>query len=197
LDGIENASIAGREIQRHSIELPAPAKAMQFSPDGSVLAVDVRRVLVYDVASGVLKAELPHAALQPRPPIECKRLLAVDDEGCVLGHAATLGEQPVKAPVVRFSADGTTWETLVSDTRSSVSYLSPDRRLLAVARLANAGPSRIEIWELASGQRVKTLAGHWNRIGSIAFSPDSQQLASVGVSADVIKLWSLADVVSK
>jgi len=197
----ESKTLRSRDVKANkagpTIELPTAARRIQFSPDGSVLAVDVGRILVYDAATGALKAELPHAAMQPQPAIDCKRLLAVDDDGRVLAHAASIGQQPVKAPVVQFSADGTSWETLIPNTRSSVSYLSRDRRLLAVARLPNVGPSGIEVWELASGQRIKQFDGHWNRIGSIAFSPDNQKLASVGVSADVIKVWSLTDVVSK
>jgi WD40 repeat protein len=59
------------------------------------------------------------------------------------------------------------------------------------------GPLGIDVFDLVSGKRIKQLDGHWNRIGSIAFSPDGRKLASVGVSADTVKIWWLADVVSK
>jgi COMPASS component SWD3 len=98
-------------------------------------------------------------------------------------------------PVLRFAADGTTWETLIADTRSSESYISDDRRLLAVARLPDAGPSPIEVWDLVSGKRIKRLDGHWNRVRQMSFSADGRRLASVGAQADAIKIWSLDDVV--
>jgi WD40 repeat protein len=46
----------------------------------------------------------------------------------------------------------------------------------------------IKLWNLATGQELRTLTGHRNRVTSVAISPDGQTLASA--SADMtIKLW--------
>jgi len=177
------------------IELPAVARKIRFSPDGKLMGVDMTRVVVYDAETGHMKYELPHAAMQPRPEFNCKWLLAIDDEGRVIVHATTIGQQPTKVPVLRFAADGTSWETLIPDARSSESYISDDRRLLAVARFPDAGPQPIEVWDLESGKRIKRFDGHWNRVRQMSFSADGRRLASVGVQADAIKIWSLDDVV--
>ncbi|QMS86793.1 protein kinase [Nostoc edaphicum CCNP1411] len=48
----------------------------------------------------------------------------------------------------------------------------------------------IKLWNLASGQEIRTLKGHSNWIWTVGFSPDSKTLASG--SADMkIKLWNL------
>jgi hypothetical protein len=177
------------------VPLPEIARKIRFSPDGNLMAVDMRRVVVYDTANGNLKYELPYAAAQPRPEIDCKNLLGIDSEGRVLVHAVMLGQSPSKVPVVRFAADGSSWEAVIPDARSSESYLSPDGRLLAVARVPDVGPFPIDVWDLGSGQKIKRLSGHWNRVGHVEFSGDGQKLASIGRTADVIKIWSLQDVV--
>jgi hypothetical protein len=178
-----------------TIDLPAAARRLAFSPDGSVLAVDINRILLCDPEAGTIKAELAHAGMNPKPPIDAKWLLGVDDAGRVL--ATALSGQPVKVPVVRFAADGATWETLIPDVRAQNSWLSTSGKLIAVARFPTTGPSGIDVWELESAQMIKHFAGHWNRIADIAFSPDGKKLASVGAAADAIKIWSLTDVASK
>jgi WD40 repeat protein len=48
----------------------------------------------------------------------------------------------------------------------------------------------IKIWELSSGQELRTLTGHSDDVSSIAFSPDGNQLAS-GSKDKTVKLWQV------
>ena len=62
---------------------------------------------------------------------------------------------------------------------------SPDGRTVAAA-----GRERIEMWDVASGQRRGELQGHHNWVRALAFSPDGRTLASGGGSE--VWLWDVA-----
>jgi WD40 repeat protein len=47
------------------------------------------------------------------------------------------------------------------------------------------------LWDVASGQELKTLKGHPEGVFSVTFSPDGKTLAS-GSADNTIKLWNLA-----
>lgn len=71
--------------------------------------------------------------------------------------------------------------------------LASDGKMLACAgneRGAN-NKSRIDLWNLDSGQRQATLEGHQGLIDTLAFSPDGTTLAS-GSQDNTIRLWRLA-----
>jgi WD40 repeat protein len=64
---------------------------------------------------------------------------------------------------------------------------SPDGRLLA----SGGADAKVKLWEVASGQEVRTLRGHKALVWSVAFSPDGRLLASGGADSTV-KIWEVA-----
>ena len=50
----------------------------------------------------------------------------------------------------------------------------------------------MKIWNVEAGHEVKTLTGHTNNVNSIAFSSDSQYIAS-GSSDYTVKIWKVED----
>ena len=65
--------------------------------------------------------------------------------------------------------------------------LSPNGKILASGSMNGS----IQLWNIATGSKIRTLQGHSDRIESVAFSPDGKTLAS-GSNDETIKLWNVA-----
>ena len=61
---------------------------------------------------------------------------------------------------------------------------SPDGRRLASGSLEGT----VKVWDVATGQLLRTLTGHTSGVTSVAFSPDGRRLASSSLGG-VIKVW--------
>ena len=73
-----------------------------------------------------------------------------------------------------------------SNSVSSVA-ISPDGQTLA----SGSSDNTIKIWNLSTGQEIRTLMGHSYGVWSVAISPDGQTLAS-GSGDNTIKIWNLS-----
>jgi COMPASS component SWD3 len=62
---------------------------------------------------------------------------------------------------------------------------SPDGRLLASA----SWDLTVKLWDVASGNELRSLTGHTGWVTSVAFSPDGAVLAS---GSETVRLWGLA-----
>ena len=192
-------------MERKTTDVKMPsASDLVFSPDGSRLAAGFGgRFFVLDSSTGTELFKLPGTFDSPWPKQICRKVLRFEEDGRILAIASSIYPTPQYA-LVRYSADGKQSETLLPDVGQGLTALSPDRRLLAIARATspnsgpatnpNLGPCGIDIYDVAAGQRVKQLGGHWIPIGNLQFSADSKKLASIARMSDVIKIWSLEDL---
>src|SRR5215813_13791842 len=69
------------------------------------------------------------------------------------------------------------------DAFNSVTW-SPDSRMIATG----SDDSNIRLWDIESGELVRTLEGHQNAVWSVAWSGDGQWLAS-GASDRTVRVW--------
>ena len=69
------------------------------------------------------------------------------------------------------------------DAFNSVTW-SPDSRMIATG----SDDSNIRLWDIESGELVRTLEGHQGSVWSVAWSGDGQWLAS-GADDRTVRLW--------
>jgi WD40 repeat protein len=83
------------------------------------------------------------------------------------------------------------WSAWVYKCVDAVAF-SPDGQILAgwkgIGEVGRFGT--IQLWNPSTGELLRTLEGHSDRVACVAFSPDGQILAS-GSRDNTIKLWSL------
>jgi predicted NACHT family NTPase len=66
--------------------------------------------------------------------------------------------------------------------------ISPDGRTLASG--SGEKDKTIKLWDVSTGELIRTLEGHTHWVSSVAFSPDGQVLAS-GSGDTIIRLWNV------
>ncbi|MBX3744762.1 MAG: serine/threonine protein kinase [Verrucomicrobiae bacterium] len=160
---------------------------LRLSPDGRWAAAVDRaqpRVLrVWEVATGRQVSELAGIAFHSPYMLDNRLLFSAD--GSTL--AIALHDKSVRLLSV---PDLTSEVRLVLTDHARCLALSPDGTLLAAGFISSPG---IEIWGLASQQRLHTLRGpHHPPMFELRFSPDSTLLASSSYES-VVALWSLAE----
>jgi WD40 repeat protein len=99
---------------------------------------------------------------------------------------------PLGQTMASASADAHLWNTATGELRHTLSAsgiprsvaFSSDGKTVALG----GSEHRIQIWDVASGEMLRTIEGHTDRVRSVVFSSDDQTIASA--SADkTIRAW--------
>ncbi len=173
-----------RTLQGHS----DPVISIAISPDGDTLASGSRdnTIKLWNLATGEQIRTLEgHSDLIRSVAISPdSRTLASGslDNIIKLWNLAT-GEQ---TRTLQEHSDGVNSFLALVNTAYSIAF-SPDSKILA----SGSYDSTIKLWNLGTGEQIRTLQGHSKSVYSVAISPDGKILAS-GSADNTIKLWNLA-----
>ena len=99
----------------------------------------------------------------------------------------TLSSAPATAAASAPAASASTNSTSTDSTFIGDIVFSTDGKTLA----AGIEPNTIDLWDVASGQLLRTLSGHTDSVTGVAFSADGKTLVS-GSDDNTIKLWDVA-----
>ena len=163
--------------------------SISFSPDGTLLAAGAGRkaggsiwVELWDVASRQRIAKLSY----------WPEAMSFSPDGTLLAIGNTLWDVASRQQVATLRE--------IEGGVLSVSF-SPDGTLLAIGTRWVRGESggtaveyegrAVELWDVASRQRIATLTGHKGNVLSVSFSPDGTLLAS-GSMDRTVGLWDVA-----
>ena len=191
----------------HTIDSDSNIESVAFSPDGRTLASGsfVKPVTLWDVATGQPVRTLggqsgPTNSVAFSPDGRTLASGNADDTIRLSDVASgqllrTLPTHDDAVESVAFSRDGRTFASasLLAVQSWSVPSKSEMKSLESQPALLTGGnwDTGIQLWDLASGQLLRTLLGHNATVQSVSFSPDGRMLAS-GCADNTIELWDVA-----
>jgi|KBSSwiStaDraftv2_1062776.scaffolds.fasta_scaffold53597_2 WD40 repeat protein/serine/threonine protein kinase len=153
-------------------------RAIEYSPDGKLIASGAERVLLWDASTMTRIAPLEYdsivwsVAFSP----DGRWLVSTHGDGSIL-----------------------IWDVVNRELEANLRQHSGGVRALAFSpdgkRLASASEDQsVILWDAESGQKQAVLTPHHTRVGAVAYSPDGTWLVSSDQSGDVIRYDSGRDV---
>lgn len=164
--------------------------SVAFSADGRLLASGShdQTIKLWDVTTGrVLRTfsrhTLPVLSIAFSPD---SKILASGSADGIIKLWSVVSGQEIKTLKGHVSSANS------SDFSVDSIDFSPDGKMLASGSGESFGDEwTIELWDVASGQKLNSLKGHTSSINSVKFSPDGKMLAS-GSDDKTVKLWDVA-----
>ena len=189
VDGnIKLSDVASGELLR---TLPG-AISIAFSPDGRTLATGGSSIELWDVSSGKLLRAINGVGLSIRS-------VAFSRDGHTLtswyGHPYVYFNHLQEKDRFLYKAEITLWDVNngrqlhEADTEPFVYGLAFSTNGSTLA--SGEGDGTIKLYDVASGNLLRTLEGHKGTVYSVAFSPDGRTLAS-GSADKTIRLWDIS-----
>ncbi|MEZ6053699.1 MAG: c-type cytochrome domain-containing protein [Planctomycetaceae bacterium] len=165
-----------------------PIAALDQSADGSKLAVArYAEVLIYKVPDeGDIAGTKPVLTLHEFPG-NVTSVHFVDEGNRLITASGVTGLGGVAA----------IWDLTTEHWFTSSKGIATFSTMLSFPPMARCSTTcsydkSIILWDVASGEQVRTLAGHNGPVYDVAFSPDGQYLVSASAD-DTCKVWRVAD----
>ncbi len=197
------------------LEVHGRVGCLAFAPDGATLAVgtDRGRVHVYDVATAATARELNLGSPVRACALAGTHLaaggagklalwsFAVDEKGFVAKSTATAPGKPpesaLEAPAKTTREGRAATPTATEPAPRLVSLRAPRGGVTALAfaskkgELAAAGAGGVvDVWDVATGQRLCEQTGHAGAIHAVAFNGNGQKLATSGADRS-LRFWTV------
>ena len=156
-------------------------RAVEFSPDGQILAVATAiGVVLYDAKTIRQIGRLEGSTVGGVHDV------AFSPDGAIL--ASTPSGAIIELWDVKTRRNTVTLVEYNRRVRYGISAVafSPDGRILA----SGDQEGRIKLWDVETGNDVATIKAHAKEVSSVVFSPDGSMLAS-GSVGDTVKLWDV------
>ncbi len=158
------------------------SRKLLFSPDGRYLmgivkVEDVTKICTWDIEAGEL-------ITSTNTEIDVDEFTSMDFSYDGLTIVTTDGNLNIHFWNV---ATGKRNNTSIPNAKGYYAVLSPDNKRIAVEY-----SEKITLWDIESGELIKTLEGHISDINSIVFSTDGTKLVSCCRDSTII-LWDLTD----
>ncbi len=176
--------------------LPAgvnPIYAVAVTPDGQYAACGrANQIFVYHLPTGrmvgrLTDPELLKSGIYNKPGVadlDLIQSLAFNRDGTLL---ASGGYRDIKLWQRPRDVRLATFDTAAADAAQTIA-VSADGKWLATA----AADHSIKLWDLATGQAARALAGHTAAVTALRFSPDGARLFS-GSADKSVRIWQIAD----
>lgn len=170
-----------------------PIYAVAVTPDGQYAACGrANQIFVYHLPTGrtvgrLTDPELLKSGVYNKPGVadlDLIQSLAFSHDGTLLASGGYRDIKLWQRPRdVRLAA----FDTAAADGTQTIA-VSADGKWLATA----AADHSVKLWDLATGQLARALAGHTAAVTSLRFSPDGARLFS-GSADKSVRVWQVAD----
>ncbi len=163
----------------------AAVHSVAFSPDGKLLVSGSwdTTVRLWNVTDG---NELPASPLTHHANAVWPVIFSLD--GTIIISGSMIPENAIRLWNVTSGTELPVSPLIGHSNDVSSLALSPDGSLLA----SGSWDSTIIIWNITSGQKIRTLIGHEGYVNSVAFSPGGELLASGGWD-NTVRIWNVTN----